>query len=202
MYFMGNYKNEPLFVLLTNQHALQRPMLVSSMVPRCSSWSSLRLGFYGSPSVRFLWRRRKIHHVSSVVWWRAAVSHVWSSLQRPQNLLNTLISPSQPRDERCGASRIPGFGAGSGGHSSCGGILELSVGGSRVSGCLHCTPSIRKPLLLKKGWNSRSRSVNIFFSLLDLEIYWLKLLQVCFRSFHTGSGGAPAHIPCMLNAHL
>lgn len=50
---MGNYKNEPLFVVLTNQHALQRPMLVSSMVPRCSSRSSLRLGFYGSPSVRF-----------------------------------------------------------------------------------------------------------------------------------------------------
>lgn len=74
---------------------------------------------------------------------------------------------------------------------------------TRVTGRLHCTPLLKKPFHWQHGWNSRTfGSVNIFLYLLDLEIYWLRGVQVCWRSVHTPSQRAPAHIPCMLNARL
>lgn len=67
---------------------------------------------------RFLWSRRKIDHI-----WRHRQSSggktpflvcVWSSLQRPQNLQNTLISVCRARRMSSAAHRLSGFGAGSG----------------------------------------------------------------------------------------
>lgn len=80
------------FVVQTNKHGLSR--LFQGFIGQkwCQSCCiCFQLWVLQLSQRAFLWRRRKIHHVSSVIWWRADISPVWSSLQRPKHLQNTLI---------------------------------------------------------------------------------------------------------------